>query len=100
VKLSEILGFRALSIVLVLKNKLRKNTTFRKLDLFPSSGDGKTYSVGSLLALSKGPNRIGFSLHLRAETDPVSETSCFSLVCILIPGRWIKPENPISLKDK
>jgi hypothetical protein len=24
------------------------NTTFRKLDLFPSSGEGKTYSVGSL----------------------------------------------------
>jgi hypothetical protein len=31
-----------------IKNKLRKNTTFRKLDLFPSSGEGKTYSVGSL----------------------------------------------------
>jgi hypothetical protein len=35
--LSEILGFRTLSIVLVLKNKLRRNTTFRKLDLFPKS---------------------------------------------------------------
>jgi hypothetical protein len=39
--ISEILGLRTLSIVLVLKNKLRKNTTFRKLDLFPSSGEGK-----------------------------------------------------------
>jgi hypothetical protein len=29
------------------------------------------------LALSKGPNRIGFSPHLRTETDPVSETSWF-----------------------
>jgi hypothetical protein len=38
---SEILGFRTLSIVLVLKNKLRKNMTFRKLDLFPSSGEGE-----------------------------------------------------------
>jgi hypothetical protein len=25
----------------LLKNKLRNNTTFRKLDLFPSSGEGK-----------------------------------------------------------
>jgi hypothetical protein len=31
------------------KNKQTKgNTTFRKLDLFPSSGAGKSYSVGSL----------------------------------------------------
>jgi hypothetical protein len=29
------------------------------------------------LALSKGPNRVGVSLHLRTERDPVSETSCF-----------------------
>jgi hypothetical protein len=42
------LGVWTLSIALVLKNKLRKNTTFQKLDLFPSSGEGKTYSVGSL----------------------------------------------------
>jgi hypothetical protein len=46
---SEILGSRTLSIVLVLKKKLRKNTTFRKLDLFPSSGEGKTYSFALLL---------------------------------------------------
>jgi hypothetical protein len=26
----------------------------------------------------KGPNRVGVSPHLRTETDPVSETSCFS----------------------
>jgi hypothetical protein len=50
------------------------------------------------LTLSKGPNKIGFFPHLRTETDPVSETSCFSLVCFLIPGRWIKSKNPISLK--
>jgi hypothetical protein len=50
------------------------------------------------LALSKGPKRIGFFPHLRMERDPVSETSCFSLVCSLIPGRWIKSKNPISLK--
>jgi hypothetical protein len=28
------------------------------------------------LALSKGPNRVGGSLHLRTEADPVSETLC------------------------
>jgi hypothetical protein len=38
-----------------------ENTTFRKLDLFPSSGGGgeDTYSVGPLRkskSLSKGPN--------------------------------------------
>jgi hypothetical protein len=83
------------------------------LHTYPSSGAGK---MGALvadvrsalshiavqwlrLALSKGPNRIGFFPHLRTETDPVSETSWFSLVCFLIPGRWIKSENPISLKD-
>jgi hypothetical protein len=39
-----------------------ENTTFRKLDLFPSSGEGggeDNYSVGHQrlrLALSKGPN--------------------------------------------
>jgi hypothetical protein len=41
---------------------LLENTTFRKLDLFPSSGEGgleDTYSVGPL-----------------RETNPVSETSC------------------------
>jgi hypothetical protein len=29
------------------------------------------------LALSKGRNRVGVFLHLRTETDPVSETLCF-----------------------
>jgi hypothetical protein len=28
----------------------------------------------------KGPNRVGVSLHLKTETDPVSETSCFSSI--------------------
>jgi hypothetical protein len=59
--------------------------TFRKLDLFGP-------------VVSKEPNRIGVFPHLRTETDAVSETSCFSLVCFLIPGRWRKSENPVSLK--
>jgi hypothetical protein len=37
---TELLGFPTLSIVRILNN-LKKNTTFRKLDLFPSSGKGK-----------------------------------------------------------
>jgi hypothetical protein len=46
------------------------------------------------LALSKGPNRVDVSLHLRKETDPVSETSYFYLL-ILESGQWTKSENPL-----
>jgi hypothetical protein len=63
---SEILGFRTLSIVVVLKIKLRKNTTFRKLDLFPSSGEGKKpILLGPLERASLnhwGPTEYVFSL--------------------------------------
>jgi hypothetical protein len=71
--MSEILSFRTPSIVLVLKNKPTKgNTTFRKLDLFPSSGAGKIKPI--LL----GPLERASPNHwMRTETDPVSETSCF-----------------------
>jgi hypothetical protein len=47
--------------------KTQKNTTFRKLDLFPSSGEGvgNTYSVGAVrllrLGVSNGPKRVGVS---------------------------------------
>jgi hypothetical protein len=37
-----------------------ENTMFRKLDLFPSSGEGR--KKVTLLALSKGPNRVGVFL--------------------------------------
>jgi hypothetical protein len=50
----------------------------------------------SRLALSKGPNRVGVSPHPRTETDPVSETSCFSSN-YLESGRWTKSENPVIL---
>jgi hypothetical protein len=63
---------------------------FRKLDVFPSSGEGgKTPTqLGPLgranLNLSKGPNWVGvFPPHLRTETYPGSET-----------GRWTKSKNP------
>jgi hypothetical protein len=51
-----------------------QNTTFRKLDLFLSSGEGEgedTYSVGAQLSRFLLPH-----LHLRTKRDPVSETSC------------------------
>jgi hypothetical protein len=48
------------------------------------------------LALSKGHNRVGVSLHLRTETVLVSEISCFSSN-YLESGRWTKSENPVIL---
>jgi hypothetical protein len=53
--------------------QILENTTFRKLDLFPSSGKGReapgpVVGVSLLhmkwkrLVLSKGPNRVGVSL--------------------------------------
>jgi hypothetical protein len=61
-----------------------ENTTFRKLDLFSSSDEGGRRHLHSWaqwlrLALSKEPNWVGVysHLHLRTETDPVSESSCF-----------------------
>jgi hypothetical protein len=38
------------------------------------------YNTQKYWVLSKGPNRVGVFPHLRTETDPVSETLCFSLV--------------------
>jgi hypothetical protein len=69
-----------------------KNTTFRKLDLFSSSGEGR-HIQWLTLALSKGPNRVSVSLHFRTEIDPVSEMSCSSNS--LETKRWTKSENPI-----
>jgi hypothetical protein len=74
-----------------------ENTTFRKLDLFPSSDDGggKTPTqLGPLrLALSKGPNWVGvFSSHLRTETDPVFETLCFLVSRIPDDGKSPKTQ--------
>jgi hypothetical protein len=63
-----------------------ENTTFRKLDLFPSSGEGgrNTYSLGSStksspqsLFLRDRSEQMSSSPHLRTETDPVSETLSF-----------------------
>jgi hypothetical protein len=78
------MGFWTSSIVRILNNLEDKNTMFQKLDLFP-------------LGLSKGPNRVGVSPHVRLETDPVSEKSCFYLLNSLQSGRWTKSENPLIL---
>jgi hypothetical protein len=54
---------------------------------------GDTYSVGSQwlrLALFKGPKRVGVSPHLRTETDPVSDMSCFSF-------NYLESENSVIL---
>jgi hypothetical protein len=48
-----------------------ENTKFRKPDLFPSSDEG-----GGKDTYSDGPLRNNPHLHLRTETNPVSETSC------------------------
>jgi hypothetical protein len=44
------------------------------------------------LALSKGPNRVGVSPHLRTETDPVSETPYFLFFRIQDDGRSPKTQ--------
>jgi hypothetical protein len=63
-----------------------ENTTFRKLDLFSSSGEGghllyrKTKSLPFLRRCQDKQSRCPPPLRLRKETDPVSETLGF-LVC-------------------
>jgi hypothetical protein len=53
-------------------------------------------TVDSKLVFSKGPNRVGVSLHLRTERNPVSDTLCFSCN-YLESGRRTKSENPLIL---
>jgi hypothetical protein len=78
---------RILTIVYVVQNSQNfsglfpKNTTFRKLDLFPSSGEGggeDTYSVGPLSPSPEDGNRSSFRNVVfffwntgRCNTDPV-----------------------------
>jgi hypothetical protein len=74
-----------------MNSRIPENTTIRKLDPFPSSGEGTETPtlLGPLeranlnhwtkldIALSKGPNTVSVSLrHLRTEKDPVSESLC------------------------
>jgi hypothetical protein len=65
-----------------------ENTTFRKLELFPSSGEGGAPTLQKNQKLSfpqampeqKKVNHWKLFPRLKTETDPVSETLCF-LVC-------------------
>jgi hypothetical protein len=61
-----------------------RNTTFRKLDLFPCSGEGvgDTYSVGSVRELTP----------ITGPPDPVSETLC-SLVFFKTPNNGQSPKT-------
>jgi hypothetical protein len=51
-----------------------ENTTFRKLDLFPPSGEG-----GGAPTLQKNQT-LAFPQAMPEQTDPVSETLCFLFV--------------------
>jgi hypothetical protein len=52
-----------------------RNTTFRKLDLFPSSGKKTPTQLGPLERANVNHCLLP-PFYLRTETDPVSETSC------------------------
>jgi hypothetical protein len=60
-----------------------ENTTFRKLDLFQSSGEGERHLLCwvpqkelTSIIFSKGPNRVGASPLTWGLTHPVFETLC------------------------
>jgi hypothetical protein len=50
------------------------------------------------LALSKGPNRVGVSLHWRRKQNKFPKRRVFSSN-YLESGRWTKSENPVILYD-
>jgi hypothetical protein len=55
----------------------RKSTIFRKLDLFPSSGEGGREDILSWVPQKELISITGPVIQLRMETDPVLETLCF-----------------------
>jgi hypothetical protein len=63
---------------------VNRKQTFRKLDLFPSSGEeGRHLGKSNLVGI--------FPPHLTTETDPVSETSCFLVSRIPDDGKGKTP---------
>jgi hypothetical protein len=58
-------------------SSILENTTFRKLDLFPSSGEDGPVTEFNSFYMAQLSRCLLPRLHLRTETDPVSETSCF-----------------------
>jgi hypothetical protein len=79
---------------------------FRQTQQYTNELSHTTYTlefIGKIVQLcymfrliSKGPNRVCVFPHLMTETDPVSETSCFSSN-YLESGRWTKSEYPAIL---
>jgi hypothetical protein len=59
----------------------------------PDSKKLEDKNTGLRLPLSKGPNRVSVSPHLRTERDPVSETSCFYLIIIENPDDRRSPKT-------
>jgi hypothetical protein len=54
------------------------------------------YNTQNYWVFGLWPNRVGVSPYLRTETNPVSETSCFSFN-YLESGWWTKSKNPVIL---
>jgi hypothetical protein len=95
---TELFGFFwTLSIVWYVK-VLQKTTTFRRLDLSPTSGGWGRVDQSLVqwwkLALSDGPNWVGLPcpIHLRTEIDPVSET-LWSLIKLPHTRRWTESKR-------
>jgi hypothetical protein len=61
---------------------------FPKLDLYPSSGEGR--QSPTLLGLLERSN-LNLSPHMKMESGPVSETPCF--LVIMIPDDGQSPET-------
>jgi hypothetical protein len=85
------------------------NTTFRKLDLFPSSGEGgrrhllswaplRRVNLNPTVALSKGPSRVGVFFPNPSPMD--GKKSKFPKRRVSTPkntGRWKMSQNPVIL---
>jgi hypothetical protein len=74
------------------------NTTFRKLDLFPSSGVAREAStlfcpIGTDCVFLKDRTEwMSPSPHLKTETDPVSERLCSTVLRIPDDGQSPEPQ--------
>jgi hypothetical protein len=103
----KITGF--LDVVSCPEFQMLENTTFRKLGLFPSSGEGRETLVllGPLERANPCPDTVievspfegtqqSPSPHLKTETDPVSETFCFPVGArgsVVVKALCYKPEG-------
>jgi hypothetical protein len=74
--------------------KQLENITFQKLDLFPSSGEGRS-SDWDKFFLRDSAELVSPYLHLMTETDQVSEMLCFLVIWNSVI--WTKSRNPVIL---